>query len=39
MELITLAVKGEIAQSIETELRQALEDLRLEHSIRIDHTG
>jgi hypothetical protein len=33
----SVMVKGEMAQSMETELRQALEDLGLQHSIRIEH--
>jgi hypothetical protein len=33
----SVTVKGEIAQSMETELQQALEDLGLQHSIRIEH--
>jgi hypothetical protein len=33
----SVTVKGEMAQSMETELRQALEDLGLQHSIRIEH--
>ena len=33
----SVTVKGEIAQSMETELHQALEDLGLQHSIRIEH--
>jgi hypothetical protein len=34
----SVTVKGEIAQSMETELHQALEDLGLQHSIQIEHT-
>jgi hypothetical protein len=34
----SVTVKGEFAQSMETELHQALEDLGLQQSIRIEHT-
>jgi hypothetical protein len=33
----SVTVKGEMAHSMEAELRQALEDLGLQYSIRIEH--
>jgi hypothetical protein len=34
----SVTVKGEIAPSMEADLRQALEDLGLQHSVRLEHT-